>query len=538
MATKRRSKMDWLYSNLLVGNRIAIEKVSYRISGRIDFQQGSYCWREFKLISENQGIYWLSIDKDNPDELYSLFQPSTVFFSLNDPEVDGEKYQLTESGTATVVGFEGDVEVEKNEQVLFREFHGIKNDQKLLSYEKWSDEIDFSTGKIISLEQIEYQGIEAAKNEQTTISYNELRNLRIGQQFKVGRVVYTIVGSAHYRQGSYSWIEYRALKSSDKKEYWLVVEPQKTNCSLSLFNAVPAKKVSVNTTGSQAEYKGKTYTVEESGSAVVIRSSGDVDFDPNEKVTFTDFVNEKQEYLSKEKWSDGVEYSYGCKVSGSEFKLLEVIKAPWWTNDTIKKRLLWGSIIAFFAVSFAFSEGWLHFPQAKIEPQLKESTTYEEVTAVTFKDANKTKAKIYKSPFSVDMTCEELIKMDPERIEYVTTDQENIDEGEKMIQTKKETVLIYVGEDGETYIQIFPNKDYKNSYNSYRASNHIRLRSFYVGSRKWGSSQNPASQPALYLDGSNERRIDVDHYNGSVASARQNSINARKQDGGGTGFGK
>lgn len=107
-----------------------------------------------------------------------------------------------------------------------------------------------------------------------------------------------------------------------------------------------------------------------------------------------------------------------------------------------------------------------------------------------------------------------------------------------MIQTKKETVLVYIGEDQETYIQIFPNKDYQNSYSSYHAANHSRLRSFYVNSRNWGNNQGTTQQPKNYSDGSVERSIDTTHYSGVVASARQNSINARKQDGGGTGFGK
>ncbi|OJG85489.1 hypothetical protein RV15_GL002554 [Enterococcus silesiacus] len=447
---------------------------------------------------------------------------------------------MAETGTATVLSVEGDVDAELQERMTFKEFHGKRDEQKLLSYEKWSDESEYSSGKMISASQVEYHGElnENNQSEKRKVELSVLNKLKKGQEVAIEKVIYRIVGWANYRQGSYSWIEYRLLSRSGNKEHWLVVEPQGNEYVLSLFKQVANKKVSLNVTNSQAKYKNKTYNIEETGKAMVIRSSGDVDFDPNERVEFTDFTNEKKEILSKEQWSDGVEYSHGRILSDADFDLLEIYSPPFWKNEKVKKTIMISCIAVIAVFFFALSEGFIRFPQATIEKQMKGSTMYEEVTNVTFKDPSKTKSKIYKSDLSVDQTCENLIELDPERILYVTTDKENIEQGEKMIQTKKETVLIYIGDDGVTYIQVFPNKDYQNSYSSYHAGNHSRLRSFYVNSRNWGNNRETSSQPKVYSDGVIERSIDTSYYSGNVASARQNSINARKQDGGGTGFGK
>ncbi|MGX7149879.1 DUF4178 domain-containing protein [Enterococcus ureasiticus] len=526
--------------DMLLGEEVTVEAILYKINGIIEFQQGNYCWREFKLVGENQNIKWLSIDKDNPDESYSLFQSAAIFFSLSTPEYEGEKYVLAESGSATVIAVEGEVDAELNERMTFKEFHSKTDDKKLLSYEKWSDETEYSSGKMILASQIEYHGAikENNQSQKRKVELSTLNKIKKGQEITIGKTIYRVVGWANYRQGSYSWIEYRLLPRASNKESWLVVEPQGNEYVLSLFKKVGNKQVTLNTTGSQAIYKNKTYNIAETGTAVVTRSSGDVDFDPNEKVSFSDFTNQKNEILSKEKWSDGVEYSYGRIINDVEFELLEFVSPPFWKNEKVKKTMMISCIALIMVFFFALSEGLIHFPQATIEKQVRESRMYEEVTNVTFKDSSKTKSKIYKSDLSVDQTCENLIELDPERILYVTTDKENIEQGEKMIQTKKETVLIYIGENQETYIQIFPNKDYQNSYSSYNAGNHGRLRSFYVNSRNWGNNKATTNQPEPYSDGSIERSIDASHYSGSVASARQNSINARKKDGGGTGFGK
>lgn len=532
--------MNKMNYDMLVGEEVTVEAIRYKITGVIEFQQGNYYWRDFKLVGENQEIKWLSIDKDNPAERYSLFQGIEAFFSLSTLEYENEKYTLAESGTATVIAVEGEVDAERNERVTFKEFYAQTNELKLLSYEKWSDESEYSSGKIISASQVEYHGeiTESSRTEKRKVELSTLKKLKNGQEIAIGRTIYKVVGWANYHQGSYSWIEYRLLPKSGKQEAWLVVEPQGDKYVLSLFKTIGNKQVSLNTTGSQVKYKNKTYNIEETGTAIVTRSAGDVDFDPNEKVRFTDFTNEKKEILSKEQWSDGIEYSFGRILHDAEFELLEYVNPPFWKKEKVKKTImisLIGLVILFF---FALSEGLIHFPQATIEKQMRESAMYEEVTNVTFKDPSKTKSTIYKSDLTVDQTCENLIELDPERILYVTTDKENIEQGEKMIQTKKETVLVYIGEDQETYIQIFPNKDYQNSYSSYHAANHSRLRSFYVNSRNWGNNQGTTQQPKNYSDGSVERSIDTTHYSGVVASARQNSINARKQDGGGTGFGK
>ncbi|OJG85488.1 hypothetical protein RV15_GL002553 [Enterococcus silesiacus] len=65
---------------MLLGKEVTVESERYKISGIMEFQQGNYTWREFKLIGEDQTIKWLNIDKDNPDESYSLFQSAAVFF--------------------------------------------------------------------------------------------------------------------------------------------------------------------------------------------------------------------------------------------------------------------------------------------------------------------------------------------------------------------------------------------------------------------------------------------------------------------------
>ena len=118
------------------------------------------------------------------------------------------------------------------------------------------------------------------------------------------------------------------------------------------------------------------------------------------------------------------------------------------------------------------------------------------------------------------------MKVDPEHVEHIVSSK-NIADGERLIQTNRETVMIYRGEDNITYVQASARMDTTSNYNSYRASDSHRVRRFYHYGSRWSRGDRRVQE-----------NVDPHRYNQSLMNARQASINARNTQGGGTGFGK
>ncbi|MDR1732333.1 MAG: hypothetical protein LBR61_09615, partial [Synergistaceae bacterium] len=179
-----------------------------------------------------------------------------------------------------------------------------------------------------------------------------------------------------------------------------------------------------------------------------------------------------------------------------------------------------------------------------IERQLAASGSFRHETSVTLPGGRK--AQVYSTALTPDQACQAIIQMDPERIRYVTmalkdnsdTDADSdktpdLARSERMLQTDRETVMIYESETGATFVQVSAADARENRYTAYRPRWPSRTYNLYRASRAWyGNAERATVNPA------NTYNIDTGRYSSIVGSARQASISARRSTGGGSHFGK
>ncbi|NLK94144.1 MAG: DUF4178 domain-containing protein [Clostridiales bacterium] len=132
-----------------LGDKILVCNNEYTVSGIITYcnDADGYEYDEYKIINNKNGkIQWLSIDTTY--EEYGLYTESKTKL-----KTDG--YSEKDYGIARVVKYKGNVDVDINEKVNFTEYEDI-TESKIISIEKWDDEIEYSTGIYIDKEDIRF----------------------------------------------------------------------------------------------------------------------------------------------------------------------------------------------------------------------------------------------------------------------------------------------------------------------------------------------------------------------------------------------
>lgn len=144
--------MDLL--NLKENQYILIEKNKYIVLNRIEYVEKSSYWIEYKLKNVQDGkMYYLNVELSNKITLYELLEIKDIQLKMN-MIFQGEEYELIEKGVGKVKTYYGMTDVGLNEEVNYYEYKSKTDSQKVLSIEKWKDEIEISIGKIISLTNI------------------------------------------------------------------------------------------------------------------------------------------------------------------------------------------------------------------------------------------------------------------------------------------------------------------------------------------------------------------------------------------------
>ena len=72
-------------------------------------------------------------------------------------QIEGEEYELQEKGVGKVETYYGMTDVGLREEVNYYEYSNKSNKEKVVSIEKWKDEIEVSIGRIISLTKIKLE---------------------------------------------------------------------------------------------------------------------------------------------------------------------------------------------------------------------------------------------------------------------------------------------------------------------------------------------------------------------------------------------
>lgn len=144
--------MDLL--NLKQDQCILIEKEKYKILNQVKFIEKSSYWIEYKMQNiESKEISYLNVERASRVILYKILKDKKISIKMN-MQIEGEDYELSEKGVGKVETYYGMTDVGLKEEVSYYEYTNKSDKEKVLSIEKWKDEIEVSRGKIISLTKI------------------------------------------------------------------------------------------------------------------------------------------------------------------------------------------------------------------------------------------------------------------------------------------------------------------------------------------------------------------------------------------------
>lgn len=140
--------------NLKESQYILIDKIKYKILNGVKYKEKSSYWMEYKLQNtENSKIYYLNVELSNKAILYEILKDTKLQIKMS-IIYNNTEYELYEKGDAKVETYFGMTDIGLNEEVSYYEYTNKEDKTKILSIEKWRDEVEISIGKIISLSSI------------------------------------------------------------------------------------------------------------------------------------------------------------------------------------------------------------------------------------------------------------------------------------------------------------------------------------------------------------------------------------------------
>lgn len=335
----------------------------------------------------------------------------------------------------------------------------------------------------------------------------------------IERVKYTVVNMIEYKEDTWVWQEYE-IKHEAGAIRWLCVEKDENNkTEYSIYDKyygdINENEISFSSQNTQ-------YELYEKGTATVKDYFGNVDVDVGERCEYIDYISEdKSKVLSIEKWEEEIEKSEGRYIDSSKVRITNEIDTQKEEMEKINKKkgrimswIIYGIIFLPLIISVFSSLTSGLFVNKSIQKYIDKQKKYTYVTSVT-NNANREKAKIYKSPYGdIDTTVKDIISGVPEGITDTIDTDPNTEEDGIGLKTKNEFAYIYL-ENGNVYVQV-SNKNYAN--NNTGSTYHNRYHTYYY---------------ATY--NSNRSSYTYSTYRNS---ARQQSVNARTSSGGGTSSGK
>lgn len=149
--------------NLDVGSKIKLKEDIFIVKGYIVFRDNDgLCWVEYKIKSKSTSdIKWLSIDRINQE--YSVYKEQDYDKSFSEENIISQGYKKVEDDVATVVDYKGDVDVDLDETVYYKEYED-STEEKLISVEEWNGLYECSKGYYVDKEEIENIGFQSQNN--------------------------------------------------------------------------------------------------------------------------------------------------------------------------------------------------------------------------------------------------------------------------------------------------------------------------------------------------------------------------------------
>ena len=135
---------------------VYIERVKYTVVNMIEYKEDTWVWQEYEIKHEAGAIRWLCVEKDENNKTeYSIYDK--YYGDINENEISfssqNTQYELYEKGTATVKDYFGNADVDVGERCEYIDY--ISEDKsKVLSIEKWEEEIEKSEGRYIDSSKV------------------------------------------------------------------------------------------------------------------------------------------------------------------------------------------------------------------------------------------------------------------------------------------------------------------------------------------------------------------------------------------------
>lgn len=152
---------------------VYIERVKYTVVNMIEYKEDTWVWQEYEIKHEAGAIRWLCVEKDENNKTeYSIYDK--YYGDINENEISfssqNTQYELYEKGTATVKDYFGNVDVDVGERCEYIDY--ISEDKsKVLSIEKWEEEIEKSEGRYIDSSKVRITNeIDTQKEEMEKIN--------------------------------------------------------------------------------------------------------------------------------------------------------------------------------------------------------------------------------------------------------------------------------------------------------------------------------------------------------------------------------
>ena len=169
------------------GQIIYINSEKYKVINMINFSEKNWQWQEYEIVNEFNQHKWLEIEEDENKQLeYCLYDYYNAKIDTNLDEIYGNdytKYKLYEKGTAIVIDYFGNADVDKYESCDYITY--ISEDQNtVISVENWSGEIETTIGRYISPDKIkitdQIEQNTMYQNTETLLNINNvIRNVTI-----------------------------------------------------------------------------------------------------------------------------------------------------------------------------------------------------------------------------------------------------------------------------------------------------------------------------------------------------------------------
>lgn len=152
---------------------VYIERVKYTVVNMIEYKEDTWVWQEYEIKHEAGAIRWLCVEKDENNKTeYSIYDK--YYGDINENEISfssqNTQYELYEKGTATVKDYFGNADVDVGERCEYIDY--ISEDKsKVLSIEKWEEEIEKSEGRYIDSSKVRITNeIDTQKEEMEKIN--------------------------------------------------------------------------------------------------------------------------------------------------------------------------------------------------------------------------------------------------------------------------------------------------------------------------------------------------------------------------------